>query len=382
MPWGIQRVETIRKKFVAKVLVGEESISELCRQYQISRPTAYKWLERSKLGDSLSDRSHAPISKPHKTPQRQEEQILELRAEHPTWGARKLRRYLTDKGITDLPAVSTISDILKRNNCIEPEESIAHTPYKRFEKEHPNQLWQMDFKGHFEMLDTHRCHPLTILDDHSRFSLCIDAKANERWNGVETSLLRVFSEFGLPKAILSDNGTPWGDSKGGYTAFELWMMQLNVLPIHGRPLHPQTQGKEERFHRTMKEDLLKRTAIKDMVHAQEEFNTFRYCYNVERPHGALNLDTPAKHYKRSKISLPTKIHEPVYENQRQLRKVNCKGYVSIDWHRYYLSEAFANKYLELIDENDDCISLCYGNFKIAKISLPDRLFVSRKIFPR
>ena len=127
--------------------------------------------------------------------------------------------------------------------------SETHTPFKRFEMAAPNMLWQMDFKGHFGMLNDERCHPLTILDDHSRFSLCIDAKDNERWSYTKSSLVRIFSEFGMPDAILCDNGKPWGDSAKGYSAFDLWMMQLGVLPIHGKPLHPQTQGKEERFHR-------------------------------------------------------------------------------------------------------------------------------------
>lgn len=382
MPWECKTVEKIREEFVAKAIAKEETISELCRQYGISRPTAYKWIERYKNGDSFSDHSHEPFNKPFKTPPEQEYLIVNTRVKHPTWGARKIRRYLSDKGFNDLPATSTISAILKRNGLVCIEESQKHTPYKRFEMEHPNDLWQMDFKGHFGMLNKERCHPLTVLDDCSRFSLCIDAKSNEKWNGVNKSLERLFREYGMPRAILCDNGVAWADNTHGYSKFDLLMMQLNILPIHGKPLHPQTQGKEERFHRTLKNDLLVRTPIRDLTHAQDEFNTFRYCYNNERPHEALHLDVPAKHYKPSKRKYIEEIQEPEYDCGKQLRKVNCKGYISIYRHRYYLSETFIGKYLEIVDEGNEQISLNYGNFRIAKIDLKEQLFISRKIFRR
>lgn len=382
MPWEEKTVNQNRKEFVSKIISSEKSMSELCREFGISRPTGYKWLNRFMSGEKLNDKSHAPFHMPNKTPIDKEELILQARTRHPTWAARKLKRYLENEGHIELPAISTISNILKRNNCIEPEESIKHTPYKRFERAKPNELWQTDFKGDFAMLNSDRCYPLTVLDDHSRYSLCIDAKANQQAEGVFESFDRLFREHGLPEAILSDNGAPWCDSRNGYTPFELWLMQLDILPIHGRPMHPQTQGKDERFHRTMKQELLKWNVFLDLYNSQEMFDAWRYEYNYERPHEALGLDVPAKHYKESKIKLPEKLREPDYDANCRLRKVNCKGYISINNHRYYISETFISKYLELIDEENDCISLCYGKFKVAKISLTERLFVSRKIYRR
>ena len=300
MPWGNKTVEELRLEVVNKIIRQEDSIAAICREYNISRVTAYKWLKRYHNGEGFSDHSHAPKTAYNKTSDYQEQLILKTRDEHPAWGARKLHRYLEDKGYHALPAVSTVSDILKRNNRIDVEESPKHTAFKRFEMDAPNELWQMDFKGHFAMDNGERCHPLTILDDHSRFSLCVQAKANEQYEGVKNSLIQVFQEFGMPRTILCDNGRPWGDSANGYTPFEIWMMQLNILPIHGKPMHPQTQGKEERFHRTMKSELLKHTIMKDLEHAQKEFDMFRHSYNYERPHEALKLDTPSKHYKASK----------------------------------------------------------------------------------
>jgi hypothetical protein len=237
----------------------------------------------------------------------------------------------------------------------------------------------MDFKGHFALRDGVRCHPLTMKDDHSRYLLCLDAYDNERWETVECSLFKVFREYGLPRAILCDNGNPWGDSKQGYTLFELWMMQLDVLPIHGRPMHPQTQGKEERFHRTLNEDVIKRVLLRDLAHAQDVFDAYKVEFNTERPHGALGLDVPARHYRPSGRALPTSWGEPEYDAGRTLRKVNYKGYISIQSHRYYLSETFIGKYMELTPCADSQLAICYGRFIVAKVDLNEQLFVSRRI---
>ena len=306
--------------------------------------------------------------------------IMDVRAAHPTWGARKIHRFMIDKGETRLPAVSTVNEILKRNDLISAEASEQHTPWKRFEHKNPNALWQMDYKGHFGMGNGKRCHGLTLLDDHSRFSLCLDAKENEQWAPTKASLVRVFREFGMPDAILCDNGSPWADNHGGYTPFEIWMMQMDILPMHGRPLHPQTQGKDERFHRTLKEDLLKRKPLADLNEAQREFDAFRYCYNYERPHAALKLDVPAKHYKPSKRGYIEEPKEPEYDSGKNLRKVNCKGYISVQEHRYYLSESMIGKYIELRQSTDNLMILAYGNFEVARINLETKQFDSRKIY--
>lgn len=382
MPWKEETVEDQRRTFVRRANEAGCNFSALCREYQITRRTGYKWLERYRSGEALSNQSKAPLHRPHKTSLEVEELILSVRSKHPTWGARKILRYLSDKGNEGLPAPSTATSILKRNGFISPEESARHTAFRRFVRDAPNELWQMDFKGHFAMMNGSRCHPLTMKDDHSRNLLCLDAYDNERWEGVKGSLNRVFLDNGLPDAILCDNGAPWGDNHGGYTPFELWMMQMDVLPIHGRPFHSQTQGKEERFHRTLNEDLLKRIPIRDLAHAQQLFDSYRLEFNTERPHSALNLDVPAKHYRKSPRKMPDVLKEPEYDLGKTLRKVNCKGYISIQNHRYYLSETFIGRYMELLPLDGNTIAVCYGNFIIAKIDLDEYLFVSRRISRR
>lgn len=380
MPWEKKTVEKSRMEFVSEVMRREDSISEICRKYGITRKTGYKWIERFQSGESLDNKSHVPFHTPHKTPQAMEEIILQLRDEHPSWGGRKLKRRLEDLGYTDLPAVSTICEILKRTNRIDPEESEKHTPFIRFEYPNPNDLWQMDYKGYFNMLDGNRCNPLTITDDHSRFNLCLDAKENQNTEVTKSSLERVFSEYGLPEKILCDNGPPWRDSKGGYTLLEMWFMQLGILPVHGRPCHPQTQGKEERFHKTMIDEILKFTVIRDIHHAKEVFEPWRYEYNYERPHGSLAMDTPSKHYCKSKrLYTPQMIKEPEYGSGINLRKINCKGYLSIRRKRYYFSETFIGKTIELKERENHLTDVLYGNFNIAIIDLREQRIISRKI---
>ena len=374
-------MEKSRLEFVVEALAGEKSMSQLCREYEVSRPTGYKWLRRYQAGEPLRDQSHASRRHPNRTPPEVEALLVAARNRHPTWGGRKLVRYLEDQGYSGLPAASTATEILRRHGLISPEESEKHTPYRRFQMERPNQLWQMDFKGHFALTDGTRCHPLTISDDHSRRLLCLDAYDNERWPSVQGSLLRVFQENGLPEAILSDNGPPWGDNANGYTPYEVWMMQLGILPIHGRPLHPQTQGKEERFHRTLKEDVLKRCALADLLQAQTVFDAYRAEFNQERPHAALGYDVPDRHYTPSPRPLPGSWGEPEYDAGLTLRRVNSKGYLSIQGRRYYLSEAMIGKYVELRFRPDNLVDLCYGPFRIASIDLSERLFRSRKISP-
>ncbi|MDD6023603.1 MAG: IS481 family transposase [Oscillospiraceae bacterium] len=382
MPWKEETVENQRSSFIARAIMPGCNFSALCREYNITRNTGYKWLKRYLSGEPLSNYSKAPLCRPNKTCPEMEELILSVRIKHPTWGGRKILRYLADKGNVNLPAPSTVASILKRNGFVTPEQSASHVPFQRFQRDAPNDLWQMDFKGHFAMLDGNRCHPLTMKDDHSRNLLCLDAYDNERWESVKASLDRVFRENGLPKTILCDNGAPWGDSHGGYTQFELWMMQMDVLPIHGRPLHPQTQGKEERFHRTLNEDLIKRVPIRNLSHAQELFDHYLIEFNTERPHSALALDVPAKHYRKSPRKVPEKLCEPEYDNGKNLRKVNYKGYISICRHRYYLSENFIDRYMELIPLEGNILGICYGNFVVAKVDLDEEIFVSKRIYRR
>jgi transposase InsO family protein len=381
MPFGVCTMSEQRKSLVEEIKSGEHGISALCRKYGVSRPTAYKWLSRSKSGYSMENMSKAPLKSPCKTSVPVEEMVKQARHKHPCWGGRKLKAYLERAGEAHVPSASTITAILHRNSLISKEASLAAKPFKRFERANPNDLWQTDFKGHFAMENGSRCHPLTVTDDMSRFSLCISAKDNERLTGVKDSFRSLFMEHGLPKAVLCDNGNPWGTGAFfGYTKFEVFLMDYGVLPIHGRPLHPQTQGKEERFHRTLKRELLARVSMRDLNHAQKEFDTFRLEYNEERPHCAIGYAVPADRYRDSDRAAPEKVQKWEYPEKSHVRKMRKNGYISFSNGLYYLSEAFDGIEIALVKTLDDSlVDVIYRNFRIAVINLKQRVFISRKI---
>lgn len=249
MPWKAFSVIDTRREFVRLALSGEVSVAALCRRHGISRQTGFTLLRRHReAGEAgLLDRSRRPHDSPARVPPAIAAQILALRTAHPAWGGRKLARRLRDLGLADVPAPSTITEVLRRAGRIDPAEAARHAPFTRFERAAPNELWQIDFKGHIPA-GCGRCHPLTVLDDHSRYALGIAACAGETLAEVQARLTALFRRFGLPGAILCDNGSPWGAT--GHTgrlavqrtAFEVWLMRLGVATLHGRPRHPQTQG--------------------------------------------------------------------------------------------------------------------------------------------
>ena len=271
MPWKEKTVMEQRKEFIEQAAECT-NFSALCREYGISRKTGYKWLNRFRESGTVSDRSRSPKHPHAKTAPEIEAAVLAVREENPSWGGKTIRAVLEADGVKGLPSAKTCSNILKRNGCIEPEESLKHRACQRFEREQCNSLWQTDFKGDFGLLDGSRCYPLDILDDHSRF--CIRTEPKNSATGVKESFLQAFQEYGLPDAILSDHGSQFAGFKGGYTHFERWLMDLDILPIHGRIMHPQTQGKIERFHRTMKAELLREPFL-DLKDAKKHFALWR-----------------------------------------------------------------------------------------------------------
>ena len=230
MPWKVGTPMSLRKEFIALAQSDGVNMSELCRRMEISRKTGYKWLRRYAQagGQSLHDLPRRPHSSPQQTSREMEELVVALRQAHPTKGAHVLARMLQDRGYTGVPAKSTITAILRRHGLIDESEAAKHTPYVRFERAEPNELWQMDFKGHIAV-QHHRCHPFTLLDDHSRFNLALRACANEQGNTVQDRLTHVFRRYGLPQAMLMDNGSPWGsDSAHPFTPLTVWLMQLGI----------------------------------------------------------------------------------------------------------------------------------------------------------
>jgi transposase InsO family protein len=318
------------------------NVSELARRFGVSRKTAYKWLVRAKAREplSLSDRSRRPASSPAKTAAAVEARVVSLRGQHPAWGGRKLRRRLLDQGVEGVPATSTITGILHRHQLIDGQESLKHKAWLRFEHPKPNDLWQMDFKGHFA-LEEGRCHPLTVLDDHSRYSLGLQACGNERTETVQERLTAMFRRYGLPWRMLMDNGSPWGDDgTHPFTPLTVWLLLLGIAISHGRPYHPQTQGKDERFHRTLKAEVLARQTFRDLSGCQRAFDAWRDLYNHQRPHEALGLAVPASRYQVSPRSFPERLPPIVYGPDVLVRQVQEQGWISYCGQEYRVPKAF------------------------------------------
>ena len=375
MPWETKTVMEEREAFVQAAEEGKKSISALCREYGISRKTGYKWLKRAREGQQLCDQSRCPHRQPSKTDWDTEQLILDMRIANPSWGGKKIKSVLETAGCSCIPSAKTCGNILRRNGMIDPAESKKHMPYQRFQRESCNDLWQMDFKGDFLLGDGSRCYPLDMVDDHSRYCIQITPKCSA--SGIIESVTLAFQEFGLPNSILTDNGSQFSGFRGGYTQFERWLMDLDVLPIHGRILHPQTQGKIERFHRTMKAEAL-RTAPANLEQAKKLLNDWRWRYNEVRPHEALGMKTPASVYRKSER--PFCQPKPfVYDEGARLVKVNNWGYLRFGPVQVYLSETMKDTYLEIRPGDQDTFRVIYRNYQIAVVDAADRVLLNRHI---
>ena len=364
-----------RELFAERAVSKQQTMAALCREFGISRKTGYKWLNRAKAGLKLEDQSRRPNRQPTKTAPEIERLILDTRAENPTWGGKTIRTVLENAGNRGLPSAKTCENILKRNGMISREDSLAHMAVQRFERECCNDLWQADFKGNFALLDGSRCYPLDILDDHSRFCLRLEAKGAA--TGVIDSFRRTFMEYGLPNAVLSDHGMQFGGAKPGCTTFERFLMDLDILPIHGRYYHPQTQGKIERFHRTMKEEVL-RQPFEDLPEADRMLQYFRWKYNEVRPHSALGMKTPASVF----VPSPRSYFEPeeyIYDSGQKTIKVNNWGYLRFGPIRVFLSEAMADARVAVCQLDEEHFAVCYRNYQIASVDAATGAIVNRTI---
>lgn len=339
MPWGEVTVSSLRFEFVR---LGEQpgaNVRELCRRYGISPKTGYKWLgrfaESGRVG--LEDQSRRPLRSPARSDGAIEARVLALREQYPDWGGRKLRALLVGEDGEGVPSASTITAILRRHGRLAAERAGQPKSWQRFEHEAPNQLWQMDFKGDFALVDTRRsrCHPLTVLDDHSRFDLCLQACADQQEGTVRDALTDVFRRYGLPLRISADNGSPWGSTQtGSLTGLGAWLARLGVRLGHSRPYHPQTQGKDERFHRTLKTELLARQSFASLAAAQTAFDTWRDRYNLLRPHEAICLRTPVSRYTPSPRPFPESLPPIEYDSSDQVRIVQAAGEIHFRGREY------------------------------------------------
>jgi len=373
MPWREFTRMSERSEFAAFASLRGVNMSELCRRYEISRQTGYKWLKRADSGEGdFADRSRRPLSSPKRIPPELESLVLAVRERYPFYGGRKIRRCLVADGVEQPPAASTITAVLKRHGLLAPERRLKRD-WQRFEEDDANGLWQMDFKGHFP-LNKGRCHPLTILDDHSRFCISLAACANELGSTVRSRLTGAFQLYGLPERMLMDNGAPWGSSgQSQHTRFTAWLIRLGVTVSHGRPHHPQTQGKDERFHRTLKLEVIGRRPVwRDNPEVQTAFDSWRPEYNFSRPHEALGLEPPASRYRPSPRPFPSKLPPIEYDADFEVRRVRGNGRIKLKGRHFFLGKAFAGDPVGLRQAGERVWDAYYCHQRLARIDLAVR----------
>lgn len=344
MPWKEESTMSLRREFIQMTQTADANIRSLCRRFGISPKTGYKWIQRyreSGAAADLVDRSRRPLKSPHRTSAEVEETILGIRHAHSCWGGRKIRARMTHIGYRHVPCASTITAILRRHGCIDPAEATQHTAWQHFEAPRPNALWQMDFKGHFPLLSGARCHPLTVLDDYSRYAVGLFACANETRPTVATHLISIFRQYGLPERMLVDNGPPWGTrDEYQYTALTVWLVRLGIGVVHARPFHPQTLGKDERFHRTLRAEVICGRTFDQLTDCQQHFDLWRPMYNGERPHEALNLAVPVSRYRMSTREFSDVLPPIEYGPDDQVRKVQSKGEIFFRNRTFVVGKAF------------------------------------------
>ena len=294
-----------RLRFVARLLEGEK-MAALCREFDISRQTGHKFYKRYKdLGlQGLTDRSRRPYRQANRLPEALESRIVQLRREHPSWGAPKIREKIKRLGLgVSLPAISTVHAVLDRHGLVSRGRRRHHfkaegTSLSR--PDQPNDLWCADYKGEFMLADHRYCYPLTITDFASRYLLCCEGLQSTREHFAFSVFERTFKDYGLPRAIRSDNGVPFASISAffGLSKLSVWWLRLGITLERIKPAHPEQNGRHERMHLTLKKEATK-PAGKNFLQQQARFDAFTRVYNHERPHQALNMRYPAELYRTS-----------------------------------------------------------------------------------
>jgi len=359
--------EEAREEICRLALCEGANRRQLCQRYGISAKTLYKWLTRYQAEGraGLVDRSRRPQHSPGRTDEAMEAAVLSIRHENPVWGGRKIAAVLRRQGRSP-PAPSTITEILHRNGL--PMVAPGHKPWKRFEYAEPNGLWQMDFKGDVAMARG-RLHSLTMVDDHSRYSVGLHAADNERRMTVQNALQEAFEHYGLPEIVLADNGSPWGDSgEQMLTKLDVWLIEHGVAPWHSPPFHPQNHGKNERFNRTLKAELLEGRTFADLAQAQRAFDGWRQRYNHHRPHDALDLAVPADRYRVSPRRFSSTVEPFEYGPDDIVRLVDNAARISFGGRRLKASKALIGKHVALRPtERDGLFDLLFRHVPVKSI---------------
>ncbi len=347
MAWRTSKVAEQRMEFVIAAGRKEKSFKQLCAEFQISCRTGYTWWKRYQIDgiSGMQERSRRPHNSPRRTRSAIEQKVVELRRQRPDWGARKVQRLLEKENIC-LPA-GTVHRIFLRYNLVREGDRRSRAT-QRFEREKPNQLWQMDFKGPKGW--NQPVGPLSVLDDHSRYAVALENTGSTQAQGVRAVLERVFRESGVPEEMLMDHGTPWFNTQGrlGWSQLTVWLMERDIELCFSGIRHPQTQGKVERFHRSLTAALLRR-GTPEPGQRQTWLNAFRHEYNHLRPHEALQMKTPHQVWQKSTRPYCEQAPRWEYPNGSEVKEVDSQGQLRLNQRRYYISKALAGREVGLLE---------------------------------
>ena len=370
LPWKQTNLETEQIRFIERWQTGGVSFVDLCRQFGISSKTGYKrvWRFEAYGWEGLGDRSRAPHSHPNRTSRAVAERLTTARREHPTWGPKKLVAWLraAEPG-ESWPAPSTAGDILDRAGLVRRRKrrrsaSPWSEPFAAAES--PNDVWSIDLKGWFRTGNGVRIDPLTVQDAASRYLLVCNGLMRPRGPEVRRVLERAFREYGLPRAIRSDNGPPFASvGLGSLSSLAVWWVKLGIVPERIEPSHPEQNGRLERLHRTLKAETAS-PSLATPRRQQRAFDTFRQTYNEDRPHEALGQQPPARHYGLSLRGYPDRVCSPEYEAEVTVRRVRTNGEIKWRGDTIYVSEALTGEPVGLVPQDDRFWTIRFGPLSI------------------
>jgi putative transposase len=365
MPWQEVRPMDARMRFVNAVLAGEDDMTALCEEYQVSRRIGYKWLQRfmDQGPAGLSDRSRAPHRVPWAVNQAQADAIIAMRRQHPSWGPKKLRArlaLLTPQAAW--PALSTIGDLLQRAGLTERRKRrwrATPTSDGLCPAVGHNEVWCIDFKGWFRTGDHTRCDPLTVTDAFSRYILGCTITTPD-YEGCRTELELLFREFGLPRVLRSDNGAPFASvGVGGLSRLSVWWIKLGIRPERIAPAKPQQNGRHERMHKTLKAETARPPAANPGAQ-QRRFDRFRAEFNHVRPHEALGQTAPAAHYRPSPRPYPARLEDAVYLADFDRRRVRSNGEIKWQGELVYITKVLTGEVIGLAETAQGDAEVYFG----------------------
>lgn len=365
MPWRETCPMDERHLFITDYLREEASVAELCRRYEVSRKTGYKWIGRYEAEgfQGLAERSHVTHSCPHRLSEGLARRIVAVREKHPTWGPRKVRAWLVDRHAEERwPATSTIGELFAAAGLV-----VGRKKRRRVPESAPfgtcgqaNDVWTIDFKGWFRTGDGKRCDPVTLNDAHSRYLLRCQAVDHPDGKSVWPILDAAFREYGLPLRMRSDNGPPFASTAlGGLSSLSVRLIKVGVTPERIQKGKPQQNGRHERFHLTLKRETASPPAANRRAQ-QRSFDAFRQVYNEERPHEALGQTPPARHYAGSPRRYTGRLREPDYPDLLEVRRVRHNGEIKWQGELLYLSQLLVGEPVGLEELDDGRWCLHYG----------------------